>query len=92
MRVQDVTLTSNQADSPDWLNLPTLTFYIKHPSGAQVIFDLGCRTDWQNLAPHVVEVISQRVPGLHVEKEVPDILKAGGVNPNELKALILSHW
>lgn len=82
----------NHADLSDWLNLPTITFYIKHPSGAEVAFDLGCRTDWKNHAPHVVEVLSKRVPGLRVEKEVPDILKEGGVDPNKLKALILSHW
>lgn len=86
------TLIEPHIDGHEWLNLPTYSFLITHPSGAQVLFDLGCRKDWENLVPEVKEVVSQRVPGFKVQMEVPDILRAGGVNVDKLKALILSHW
>ena len=90
--VPPATLIEPHIDGHDWLNLPTYSFLITHPSGAQVLFDLGCRKDWQNLVPSIKEVIAQRVPGLKVVAEVPDILREGGVNVEKLKALILSHW
>ena len=38
----------------EWLNLPTWTFHIKHrATGAQLLFDLGMRKDWQNSVPHI---------------------------------------
>lgn len=74
------------------LNLPTYAFLIKHPSGAQLLFDNGSRADWENLVPFVQTVVEARVPGLNVEREVPDILRSGHVDPDNLQALILSHW
>lgn len=88
----DCTLIEPHIDGHDWLNLPTYSFLITHPTGAQVLFDLGCRKDWENLVPNVKEAIAQRVPGLKVKTEVPDILREGGVNVEKIKALILSHW
>jgi hypothetical protein len=90
--VPPATLIEPHIPGHEWLNLPTVAFYIKHSSGAQVLFDMGCRSDWENLVPHVAEIVSERVPGLRVDKDVPVILKEGGVDPNQLKALILSHW
>lgn len=86
------TLVEPHINGHDWLNLPTFAFLINHPSGKQVLFDLGSRTDWWNLVPHVHDVVAQRVPGLNVERDVVDILRDGGVNPDQLKALVLSHW
>jgi hypothetical protein len=86
------TLVEPKIPGHEYLNLPTVAFYIKHASGAELLFDMGCRSDWENLVPHVSEIVSERVPGLRVSKDVPVILKEGGVDPNKLKALILSHW
>ncbi|EGP86507.1 unnamed protein product [Zymoseptoria tritici ST99CH_1A5] len=86
------TLVEPKIPGHEYLNLPTVAFYIKHSSGAEVLFDMGCRSDWDNLVPHVAEVVSERVPGLRVTKDVPVTLKDGGVDPSNLKALILSHW
>lgn len=90
--VPPATLIEPHIDGHEWLNLPTYAFLITHPSGAQLVFDLGCRADWENLVPAVSEVVAQRVPGLRVTQEVPDILTSGGVQVSSLKALILSHW
>ncbi|KAF7190678.1 Cytochrome P450 monooxygenase [Pseudocercospora fuligena] len=92
LTVPPPTLVEPSIKGHDWLNLPTFGFLITHPSGEQVLFDLGSRTDWWNLVPHVNDVVANRVPGLNVEKDVVDILRDGGVDPDRLKALILSHW
>lgn len=87
------TLVEPHIKGHEYLNLPTYAFYLKHEkTGRQVLFDLGSRRDWQNLVPSVVETLNLRIPGLKVEKEVVDIIKDGGVDPNEIEALILSHW
>ncbi|CAK4034302.1 Hypothetical predicted protein [Lecanosticta acicola] len=87
------TLVEPQIDGHTWLNLPTYAFHVRNErSGEQILFDLGCRTDWQNLVPSVVDTVSHRIPGLKVEKEVIDIVKDGGVDPGDIKALVLSHW
>ena len=77
----------------DWLNLPTYAFHIKHnKSGKELLFDLGCRKDWQNSVPHIVDLLHKAVPGLKVDKNVTEILEEGGVKLQDIKAFILSHW
>ncbi|KAI5363725.1 putative metallo-beta-lactamase, ribonuclease Z/Hydroxyacylglutathione hydrolase [Septoria linicola] len=90
--VPPITLLEPHIEGHELLNLPTYAFLVTHASGAQVLFDLGCRADWENLVPNVSEVVAQRVPGLRVQTEVPDILREGGVQVDKIKALILSHW
>ena len=86
-------LIEPHVDGLDFLNLPTFAFHIKHnKTGEQLIFDLGCRKDWQNSVPHIAELVSNHVPGLRVQKDVTEILEEGGVKLTDLKALILSHW
>lgn len=76
----------------DWLNMPTYSFHIKHhKTGKELLFDLGCKVDWQNTAPHVADLLSNHVPGLRVERNVLDILKEGNVDVKNVEALILSH-
>jgi glyoxylase-like metal-dependent hydrolase (beta-lactamase superfamily II) len=77
----------------DWLNLPTYSFHITHEkTGKQILFDLGTPTDWYNLCPAVTDSINQLVSGLKVEKNVVDILQDGGVDLDDIDALVLSHW
>ena len=86
-------LLEPQIPGHDWLNLPDYSFHIKHnKTGAQLLFDMGTRKDWQNSVPHIVELLSNHVPGLRVKKDVTEILTDGGVKLDDLKALILSHW
>ena len=75
------------------LNLPTWSFHLKHaPSGRELLFDLGSRKDWQNLPPHVANLIAAAVPGYKVDRDVIDILQEGGVDLKKVEALLLSHW
>lgn len=77
----------------DWLNLPTFSFYIKHEkSGAELLFDLGSRKDWQNSVPQIAALVNDHVNGLKVDKDVLEIVQEGGVNVANIEALILSHW
>lgn len=76
-----------------WLNLPDYSFHIKHDaSGAELIFDMGIRVDWQNSVPAIVDLCGNHVPGMKVTEDVPDLLTKGGVKLENLKAFILSHW
>lgn len=73
--------------------MPTYAFYIRHEaSGHSLLFDFGCRKDWQNSVPRISSLIKSHVPGLKVDKDVLDIIVEGGINLDGLKALILSHW
>jgi glyoxylase-like metal-dependent hydrolase (beta-lactamase superfamily II) len=56
------------------------------------LFDLGTRVDWENSVPHIAELLSTGIPGLRVKQDVTEILKDGGLNLNDVKAFILSHW
>ncbi|KAK5003623.1 hypothetical protein LTR60_006778, partial [Cryomyces antarcticus] len=38
------------------LTCPAFSFLIEHSSGKKVLFDLGVRKDFENLAPHIVEM------------------------------------
>lgn len=65
------TLIEPQIEGHEYLNLPTYAFHIKNRrTGEQVLFDMGSRTDWQNLVPSIVDTLTNRVPGLKIEREV----------------------
>jgi glyoxylase-like metal-dependent hydrolase (beta-lactamase superfamily II) len=56
-----------------------------------LLFDLGTRYDWWNLPPHIANTIEGHVPGYRVLEDPLDILKNGGIDLNNLEALVLSH-
>ncbi|KAM0199332.1 hypothetical protein ACHAPA_011679 [Fusarium lateritium] len=62
-----------------------------HPSGRQLLFDLGCRRDFWNLPEPIASVIDAKVPGIKVDMNLVDILVQGDVDPNRLEAAIISH-
>lgn len=77
----------------EWMNLPTYAFHVRHqPSGAQILFDLGARKDWENSVPHISGLIEGHVPGLSVGASIHEILTDGGVDLQDISAVILSHW
>ncbi|KAH7079853.1 beta-lactamase-like protein [Paraphoma chrysanthemicola] len=87
------TLVEPNIAGHQWLNLPTFCFYIKHRNtNAKLLFDLGCRKDWHNSVPSIVDLCKTKIPGLRVGSDVIDILEAGGVQRDALQAVILSHW
>lgn len=73
----------------DILDAPAFSFLIEHPaSGRKVLFDLGMRKDWENLAPAIVRQIRNVGTKVTVEKGVADILNDGGVKPDAIEAII----
>lgn len=76
----------------EYLNFPTYAFHIRHPSGKEIVFDLGARKDYWNISPPMFAYVKKVIPGLAVEKNVDEILTDGGVDLDNIVALIWSHW
>jgi glyoxylase-like metal-dependent hydrolase (beta-lactamase superfamily II) len=78
------------------LSCPSYSFLIEHgPLGRKVLFDLGTRKDWENLAPSIVNTIKSHKWGLTVKKNVSEILTESGdagVDLKNIEAIIWSHW
>ncbi|CAN9365873.1 unnamed protein product [Alternaria alternata] len=58
----------------------------------RVLFDLGARKDWENMAPHVVQA-TKAIEGAILEpmENVADLLERGGIDRASIEALIWSH-
>ena len=70
-------------------DIPVYSFLISHPpSGRKVLFDLGIRKDWEDLAPSVMERIKEIGMTIDVEENITDILRAGGVDPKDINSVI----
>jgi len=74
------------------LSCPVYAFLIEHPSGRKILFDLGVRKDWQNLAPRVYNMIKDFGWKVAVEKGVREQLEEHGINGKDIEAIIWSHW
>lgn len=75
------------------LNLPTCSFLVENKKlGKTVLFDLGCRIDWWNLAPAQRNAIETKIPGLRVAKGITEILLEGGTKLEEVDGMVWSHW
>lgn len=72
----------------DHLDCPAYSFLIEHPSGKRLLFDLGVRKDWENLAPRIVERIRDGGWKVDVKKNVADILRENGVPGESIDAII----
>lgn len=72
----------------DYLDCPAYSFLIEHPSGKRILFDLGVRKDWQNLAPRIVEHIRNGGWKVDVKKNVADILHENGVPLESIDAIV----
>lgn len=68
--------------------VPSLCFYLEHPSGRKLVWDLGIRKDYLNYAPMVSGYIPSTGYSFDVTKNVADILQDGGVPLNEIEAVI----
>lgn len=94
VRIIDTT-ASIHISMPSFVNqsVPSWAFLIEHPpSGRRILFDLGVRKDWQNLAPPILSWMKQVNASCKVEKDVRQILEEGGVKGQSLEAIIWSHW
>ncbi|KAK5064638.1 hypothetical protein LTR84_000472 [Exophiala bonariae] len=70
---------------------PSYCFLLEHPSGQKVLFDLGIRKDWQNLAPAIVERFKKVGHQPSAEKNISEVLDDAGVGKENVNAVIWSH-
>ncbi|KAI0344766.1 Metallo-hydrolase/oxidoreductase [Trametopsis cervina] len=79
-------------DEPDDIGaqVPVFSFLIEHPTRGKTLFDLGIRKNGEGYPP----ALQSRVHDLFKAEcphDVADQLRAGGVKPEEIDTLILSH-
>ncbi|KAF2012448.1 Metallo-hydrolase/oxidoreductase [Aaosphaeria arxii CBS 175.79] len=71
---------------------PSFSFLIEHPSGRKLVWDLGIRKDHQNYSKKIADYIPTTKYDIQVDKNVVDILQEQGISPEEIEAVIWSHW
>jgi glyoxylase-like metal-dependent hydrolase (beta-lactamase superfamily II) len=77
----------------DVLNCPAFAFLITHPTlKRSLLFDLGVRKDFDNLAPKVAGALKHYGWDIKVEKDVKEILEENGVDLKGIEGVIWSHW
>ncbi|KAI9738398.1 MAG: hypothetical protein M1834_008901 [Cirrosporium novae-zelandiae] len=74
------------------VNCPTFSFLVEHASGRRILFDLGGKKDWTNLAPVVVKQLTAVNATITIEKNVVEILEENGVKAESIEAIVWSHW
>lgn len=67
---------------------PSFSFLIEHPSGEKVLFDLGIRKDWQNLAPEITERFKKVGHKPSVQKNISEVLDEAGIGKESINAVI----
>lgn len=67
---------------------PSFSFLLEHSSGRKLVFDLGIRKDWQNLAPDIADYIPSTNYKFEMEKNVIEILEENGVAGGDVEAII----
>ncbi|KAI9689758.1 MAG: hypothetical protein M1822_009640 [Bathelium mastoideum] len=74
------------------LTSPSYSFLITHrPSNRKVLFDLGVRKDWTNMAPRVVKHIQNSGWTVSISHNVADILTTHNVPLDDIEAIVWSH-
>ncbi|KAF2098452.1 metallo-beta-lactamase superfamily protein [Rhizodiscina lignyota] len=84
-----------QMKGHDKLTAPAYSFLIEHESHGEtrrLVFDLGVRKDWENMAPVMVKMVTDGTWDLYTEKNVADILTETGIDTKSIEAVIWSHW
>jgi glyoxylase-like metal-dependent hydrolase (beta-lactamase superfamily II) len=72
--------------------IPSFSFFIEHPSGRRLMFDLGPRKDLKNLSPMLTERMAKAGWEAEVTQEVPEILEQHGIPIESIENVIWSHW
>ncbi|KAL3298646.1 metallo-beta-lactamase superfamily protein [Colletotrichum asianum] len=86
-------MVSHTIKGHTWLQCPAYVFLVEHPSsGRKLLFDLGVRKDFENLAPPIQQWFKESGTTCSVDKDVRDILEEGGIQPDEIEGIIWSHW
>ena len=62
-------------------------FLITH-GARHVLFDLGIKKEWDNLIPSTVARLKNSGADITIKKELIDILRDGGTDPNSIEAVV----
>ncbi|KAF2475333.1 Metallo-hydrolase/oxidoreductase [Lindgomyces ingoldianus] len=82
-----------EADPEKRATVPSLSFLIQHPSppkSTNLVFDLGLKRDFSGYRDAQQHHITQRQPTI-VSPDVAESLRKGGLSPEEIDTIILSH-
>lgn len=77
------------------LRAPAFSFLVEQvSSGRKLLFDLGCRKDWQKFSPAVMKLISGPGWKIEVQESVSEILQENGVDAavGAIEGIVWSHW
>ncbi|KIJ20844.1 hypothetical protein PAXINDRAFT_25650, partial [Paxillus involutus ATCC 200175] len=87
-------------DAPDeFIDCPSLAFVLTHSkTGTRVVFDLGVRRNIESLPPSLHDYIYKQGEGegkkgcaVYVEQTADESLIKGGVTPDQIEVIIISH-
>lgn len=67
---------------------PSFVFFLEHPSGQKVLFDLGIRKDWENLDQAVVQRLRHHGYSIVVDKGIDEALHEGDLGAKDIDAVI----
>jgi glyoxylase-like metal-dependent hydrolase (beta-lactamase superfamily II) len=70
---------------------PSLSFFLQHPSGTKIVYDLGIRKDWRGYPRAFVIRVESGTRRIDVSKDVQDSVIAGGMDPKDVDVVIVSH-
>ncbi|KAJ0121881.1 hypothetical protein J7T55_002390 [Diaporthe amygdali] len=70
---------------------PSLCFFLEHPSGRRLVWDLGIRKDYDHYAPSIKDYLPTTKYTIEVTKNVAEILQEHGIELNSIEAVIWSH-
>jgi glyoxylase-like metal-dependent hydrolase (beta-lactamase superfamily II) len=74
------------------LSCPAYSFLVTHPSGRNLLFDLGVRKDYENLAQAIVDRMKNGGWGVTVKKGVREQLEEHDVKGESIEGIVWSHW
>lgn len=68
--------------------IPSLCFFLEHPSGRKLVWDLGIRKDYDNYAPKIASYIPTTKYKIQVSKNVAEVLQDNGVDLHQVEAVV----
>lgn len=88
------TFVDRPAKGHEMFDAPSFSFLVEHPTGRKVVFDLGVRKDYHNMAPIWLRRMASlgEAATIHVKQGVREILEEHGVSGSDIEAVIWSHW
>lgn len=72
--------------------VPSNCFLLEHPSGRNLVWDLGIRSDYQNYSPKIAEYIPTTRYNIQLHGDVASIIRNGGIEVYQIEAVVWSHW